>query len=176
MTAASDPAVLLTPLQRADSDVFFDWINDRGLVLFNSGYPPVHRPQHDAWFDAALRRQDLVLFAIRTLPERALVGTCQLTDIHPVHRSAELRIRIGAEQARGKGVGTAACRQLIEFGFRDLNLRRIWLQVFADNEPALRLYGKLGFVEEGRLREAVYLDGRYQSIILMSLLREERQP
>lgn len=165
--------VNLTPLSRADSDALFGWINDREQVLFNSPYRPVHRPQHDAWFESILKRHDVALFGIRTVADGRLIGTCQLTDIHPLHRGAELRIRIGVPQDRGQGHGAEACRLLLAFGFRDLNLHRIWLQVFDDNEPALKLYRKLGFLEEGRQRQAAFVDGRFKSIVLMSMLREE---
>lgn len=62
---------------------------------------------------------------------------------------------------------------LLAIGFGDLNLRRIFLRVLADNTAAIRLYQSLGFIEEGRLREAVFVDGRYQDLLMMGLLQSE---
>jgi RimJ/RimL family protein N-acetyltransferase len=163
----------LGPLRPDDAPTLFDWINDRDDVLFNAPYRPVTWPEHLAWFDAVQRSKDTALFAIRDRATQALVGTCQLTGIHPVHRSAELRIRIGRAANRGKGHGTEAVRLLLDFAFRDLNLHRVWLHVFADNDRAIRVYQKCGFRDEGLLREAAHVDGEYQSIRVLAILRDE---
>ena len=163
--------VRLTAVGPQDVQRLYEWINDRDSVIFNNTYMPVHFKNHVEWFDEVRRRQDLVLFAIRT--NERLVGTCQLHGIHPVHRCAELQIRIGSQQDRGKGYGTSAVSQLLRFGFLDRNLNRIGLHVFADNSPALRLYVKSGFKEEGRLREAAFIDGKCKDVVLLSLLRSE---
>jgi RimJ/RimL family protein N-acetyltransferase len=163
----------LGPLNPDDAAALFRWINDRADVLFNAPYRPVSWPDHLAWFDAVQKSKDTVLFAIRERETQKLLGTCQLTGIHPVHRSAELRIRLGEEAARGKGYGTEAVTLLLDFAFRDLNLERVWLHVFEDNERAARVYRKCGFRDEGLLRRAAYLDGAYKSIRVMGILRDE---
>jgi RimJ/RimL family protein N-acetyltransferase len=56
-------------------------------------------------------------------------------------------------EARGRGVGTAAIVQLVQFGFVRRNLRRIHLQAIASNAAAIRAYEKAGFVIEGRQRQ-----------------------
>lgn len=165
--------VFLAPLTPEDADPLFAWINERQEVLYSAPYRPISRAAHDAWFQEVQRRADVVIFAIRLRADKRLIGTCQLVDIHPVHRSAELRIRIGVPEARGQGYGRQALELLLHFGFRDLNLHRIWLQVFVENERAYHVYRQLGFQEEGLLRDAAFLDGRYRSIRLMSLLEEE---
>jgi RimJ/RimL family protein N-acetyltransferase len=57
--------------------------------------------------------------------------------------------------------------------FETLNLQRVFLRVYADNLRAQRAYQKAGFIEEGRLRQAVFKRGAYQDAILMSVLRTE---
>jgi len=54
-----------------------------------------------------------------------------------------------------------------------LNLDRVFLRVYADNPRAIRAYRKAGFVEEGRMREAVFKHGKYVDVILMSVLRAD---
>ncbi len=70
--------------------------------------------------------------------------------------------------------GTAAIRQLVEFGFLRCNLRRIHLQAIASNAAALRAYEKAGFVVEGRLREHAWVRGAYEDIVLIGILRSEQ--
>jgi RimJ/RimL family protein N-acetyltransferase len=54
-----------------------------------------------------------------------------------------------------------------------LNLNRAYLRVYAENLRAKRSYEKAGFVEEGRLREGVYKHGKYDDVIIMSILHSE---
>jgi len=53
------------------------------------------------------------------------------------------------------------------------NFRRIWLITWADNERAVRCYRACGFVEEGRERQAEYVNGRYVDVLELGLLRDE---
>lgn len=80
---------------------------------------------------------------------------------------------IGNEEHRGKGVGTFAVSAMVNHAFFDLNLRRLQLEVLEYNQTAQKLYKKIGFVEEGRKRKAVFKDGQYVDELIMGLFREE---
>ena len=71
----------------------------------------------------------------------------------------------------GKGVGAKLLSTLIETADRWHDIRRIELDVFVDNSPAIRLYEKSGFVREGILRQNAYRDGEYVDAYLMARLR-----
>ena len=74
---------------------------------------------------------------------------------------------------QGKGIGAALMEAAIDMADNWLNLLRLELDVFVDNEPALRLYKKFGFVIEGtRVRYAYYRDGQYVDTHLMARLRQ----
>jgi UDP-4-amino-4,6-dideoxy-N-acetyl-beta-L-altrosamine N-acetyltransferase len=165
-------AVELTRLRPEDSSLLFAWINDRALVTLNAPFRRVSPEEHDAWFEQIQQRADVRIFAIRE--DDRLVGSCQLHSIHRVHRSAELQIRVGAEDARGRGIGHEALQQLLRFGFDELDLHRIYLHVFATNNPAIRLYERAGFRREGVLREAALIEGVWTDILVMALLRHGR--
>lgn len=167
-------AVMLAPITRADAPVLFEWINDRELVLLSSAYQPVHETTHRAWLQGVSHRSDSVVCAIRLRRSRRLIGVGQLSHISRVHRSAELQIRIGDARWRGRGLGTAAVRLLVNLAFEDLNLHRVFLHVFRTNTPAIRSYERAGFTQEGTLRDAVHLDGRYVDVLVMAVLRNER--
>ena len=161
----------LAPLAVEDSDLLFEWINDRDLVVRSAPFRPVSRAEHDAWFEQIRGREDVRIFAIRE--QGRLVGTCQLHGIHPVHRSAELQIRIGAAEARGRGVGTAATTRLLELGFGELALHRVYLHLLATNEAARRLYERAGFRVEGVQRAAACIEGAWIDVVLMAMLEDE---
>jgi RimJ/RimL family protein N-acetyltransferase len=165
--------IRLAALTMADAPQLYAWINDREQVLFNAPYRPVSEPQHLEWLASITTRPDTVIFGIRTAKHDTLVGSCQLHSINRVHRTAELQIRIGETAARGKGYGKEAVQLLLDFAFSDLNLHRVFVHVFADNTPAIRLYESTGFKREGELREAAFIDGNYVDVLVMGVLESE---
>jgi len=121
-------------------------------------------------FDQRLARAGRVDFAI-TVDDR-LVGWCNLMHEDVLARHASVGISLALDSV-GKGYGTDALRVLIDFAFVRRNLRRLHLIVVASNERAIASYRKLGFVEEGRLREHAWVRGRYEDEVRMGLLRSE---
>jgi putative acetyltransferase len=71
----------------------------------------------------------------------------------------------------GRGVGTALMVALINLADNWLNLHRLELEVFVDNEPAIHLYQKFGFVIEGRLVDFAFRDGEYADVFVMGRIR-----
>lgn len=73
---------------------------------------------------------------------------------------------------QGKGAGTALMQAAIDLSDKWLNLMRLELDVYTDNEPAIRLYKKFGFVIEGTLVKYAYRDGQYVDTYTMARLRK----
>lgn len=163
----------LGPLEKSDSDQLFDWINDRRLVMKNSNYKPIDRLSHENWLNSIVKNELVRIFAIRKKEDDNLVGTCQLYAIDWINSSAELQIRIGSQSERGKGIGTEAVFLLLSYGFEDLNMHRIYLNVYEENLAAIKVYKKNGFSKEGLLRQSNYINGEYVNVMVMAILREE---
>jgi diamine N-acetyltransferase len=163
-------SILLRPLADGDADALFRWINDRDTVVFNAPFAVVAREDHDRWFGQVRVSEHVCIFAIVERATGSLVGSCQLLDISPVHRSAMLQIRLGEPNARGRGLGSDAVRALLLFGFGSLHLHRIALTVRADNERAIRAYVGCGFVREGLQKDAAFIEGRFVDLVAMAVL------
>jgi RimJ/RimL family protein N-acetyltransferase len=97
-------------------------------------------------------------FRLRTLDKDRLIG---FTAIFMVtrHGSAMLAIGIGEPEYRGKGYGQEALKLIMAYGFRELNLQRLGLNVFAYNTAAIKAYERVGFVREGTRRSSILRDG-----------------
>jgi putative acetyltransferase len=72
---------------------------------------------------------------------------------------------------QGQGIGSALMQAALDQAEKWLNLSRIELEVYTDNQPALELYRKFGFEIEGTLRDYAYRDGRYVDTYLMARVR-----
>ncbi len=116
-----------------------------------------------------------VLFAIRTITEAPIVGFVGLSGINPVHRSADMAVRIGDEFNRNKGYGKEALLLALDFGWKHLNLHRIGLTTLADNPRAIATFEAAGFVREGLARQAAFIDGKWHDVVIMGALSPLRR-
>ncbi|WP_101842538.1 GNAT family N-acetyltransferase [Halobacillus sp. Marseille-P3879] len=101
-----------------------------------------------------------------------LVGWIFLQNIEYGHGRASLGILL-APESRGQGVGKYAIEEILNIGFNQLRLNKIYLTTRGKNEQAYGLYKKIGFVKEGELRNHTYIDGKYYDTYFMGLLASE---
>jgi len=101
------------------------------------------------------------------------IGRCGLFGVRWRDRTAGLYIFIGAKEAWGKGYGKDAIRALLSYAFETLNLSLVQLYSLGDNDRAIRMYKSLGFLEEARLRDRSFIEGRFVEHVVMSITREE---
>jgi diamine N-acetyltransferase len=167
--------VFLRASERADIPTFVRWLNDGETASYLSLRAPMSEAQEEGWYERMLAAQgrDGYHFVICRLEDGLAVGTIGLFELDANNGSAGLGISIGEKQLWSQGLGTDAVLALLDFGFGELRLERIWLDVFESNPRARRSYEKCGFVVEGTKRRAVYRQGTFQDIQLMSILREE---
>jgi len=116
---------------------------------------------------------DLFIFSIRTKAEDRLIGVTSLYGVKWTHGEGFLGIGLGDRQDWGQGYGTDAVRLILRYAFTELNLGRLSLDVYAYNPRAIRVYEKIGFVPEGRMRKCLNREGIRSDIIFMSILKEE---
>lgn len=167
--------VFLRPGERADIQLFVRWLNDAETTSFLSMRAPMSIAMEEQWFERMLTQQgkDAFHFVMCLLADGQPVGTIGLFDVDYVNGSAGIGISIGEKQLWGQGLGTDAMLALLDFGFGQLRLERMWLEVYDFNARGRRSYEKCGFVLEGTERHAIYKHGRHVDVHLMSILRDE---
>jgi diamine N-acetyltransferase len=176
--------VRLRRVEREDLPRFVAWLNDPDVRRQLALVYPMGIAQEEAWFEAQLKAEPAVQsFSVDVRahstaaagldPDWTHVGGAGFHSVDWPSRSAELGIVLGNKDSWGRGYGTDTTRSLVEWGFRELNLNRVWLRVFEDNPRGIRCYEKVGFRVEGRLRQDRFREGRYLDTLVMGVLRGE---
>lgn len=96
-----------------------------------------------------------------------------MLDIDHQNRNSIMRISIFDHEVWGNGYGTEAMFLLLGYGFEILNLHRIGLDVYSFNKRGIKSYEKLGFKQEGIIRDELFYDGEYHDSIIMGVLKDE---
>jgi diamine N-acetyltransferase len=94
-----------------------------------------------------------------------------LAGLRQAHRSVEI-IRMVSD-GKGFGVGGDLLDAIVRHAFVDLGAHRMWSDCFDDNLPARKMCAHFGFREEGLMRDALFFDGRYRSVVILGLLEAE---
>ena len=166
---------LVAPDAEKDAETLSRWNNDSVFTRFTDGDPV--RPLTTAQAKAQIERDTSEgdgrpVFLIRTLADDRVIGYIGLA-MRWANQDAWVFIGLGERAYWGKGYGTDAMRVLLRYAFHELNLQRVTLGVFDDNQRARRSYEKAGFVFEGHLRGTLQRDGQRRGEYLMGILREE---
>jgi diamine N-acetyltransferase len=135
---------------------------------------PENRTFVSAWKEEKHRQMLASADARYLVAERddgQFAGYAILLGLESEHRSIELKRIVVSEP--GRGVGAWMLHAILAMAFGELQAHRVWLDVFETNTRAQQIYEKLGFRRDGLLREAAVVDGKYHSLILMSLLDRE---
>ena len=101
------------------------------------------------------------------------IGNVELRVQSAVNRRGTLGIVIFNPNYWNQGLGSEAIRLILEYGFSNLNLHSIELEVFSNNMRAQKSYKKCGFKQSGLRRQAIFFEGEYIDSILFDILKIE---
>ncbi len=163
--------VLLRAIERDDLPRYVEWFNDPTVLEYFGRYQPMSLAKEEKWYEQQLEDSSTLNFAVEL--EGRHVGGGGFCNIDGRNARAEVGLFVGLPELWDQGLGYDVLNTLLRYGFEQLNLHRIHLRVFADNERAVHLYEKLGFQHEGRWRDAEFRNGRYRDMLWMSILRPE---
>jgi ribosomal-protein-alanine N-acetyltransferase len=124
------------------------------------------------FLEQARERGKAIRWGITLNSTGAVIGTCGYHRLSPHDRRAEIGYELHIDYW-GKGIMREALRAMLHFGFQTMHLHRIEALVNPDNVASRSLLRSLGFKEEGLLRDYAYFRGRFNSLKIFSLLKEE---
>ncbi|MEU7900080.1 GNAT family protein [Nonomuraea sp. NPDC049152] len=166
--------IRLRAMEPGDAEALWRWNSDPEVMRWlNDGYPESLAQTVSRHEDRDRNSYENVLLGVETLDEGRLIGLVRLGGAEPETGHAELDIYLGEKDTWGRGYATEAMRLICRYGFDKMRLHRITLWVVEANTGARRVYEKVGFVEEGRAREAFRRDGKWYDTIIMGLLESD---
>ncbi len=137
--------IYLRSLVEDDAYTSYKWRNNPQVWKYTGKKPDIIITAEIEynWIKSVLKRNDEKRFAICLIKSNKYIGNIQLTGIQ--NKTAEYHIFIGDTNYWGKGIGKEATHQIIEYGFKNLRLKKIFLYVNKKNIAAISLYQRCGF-------------------------------
>ncbi|MDR2234843.1 MAG: GNAT family N-acetyltransferase [Chryseobacterium sp.] len=118
-------------------------------------------------------RFSMLFFLLIDKENNIPVGECGFHTWNTSHHRAELFYSLRNEADKCKGLMTEALKEVLHFGFHNMNLHRIEALVADWNIPSVKLLLRYGFTKEGTRREDYIVDGNYENSDCYSLLQWE---
>ena len=140
-----------------------------------AGTLQVPYPSRELWRKRIGEVQEGIFNLVAVVDDR-VVGMLSIETFSRPRRRHAGRIGISVHhEFQGKGVGTALMAAGMDLADNWLNLTRLELEVYSDNEAAIHLYERFGFVYEGTLRQHAFRDGKYVDSNMMGRLRPPKE-
>ena len=128
---------------------------------------------HMKWLETMVFTGKVRQFIVVEISTDTPIGSVYLRDIDLVSEKAEFGIFLGEEDKLNLGYGSEATKLLINYGFEEMKLQKIFLRVLSENKRAIESYKKVGFVKEGVFKKEVKLNGKFEDVIFMAVFNGE---
>lgn len=165
----------LRGIEAADLPLLLKWRNRPEFRRFFREHRELTSEQQTGWYEnVVLKDASVKMFAIVSLDDGRLLGACGLCYIDWINRSADFSIYIGdGDLYIDEALAPDAARTLLAYGFGELNLHRVWAEIYSIDTAKQSFFDGLGFQLDGRHRETYWSDGTWHDSLFYGLLRQE---
>lgn len=167
----------LRAVEKDDLTLFRDW---RNIVDFRKNFREVRElslTDQEKWFESLQATRHInFMFTIVDLQSQKPIGAAGLLYINWINRSADFSFYIGENEAYidSEGKAEEAAQLLIRYGFDNLNLNKIWMELYEFDQMKIKFFTeRFGFKQDGLLRQNCFEGGRYWDSLIISLLHED---
>lgn len=173
--AIETPRLVLRELREGDADAVFTLFRDPAVTRYHDLDTFTEIAQAREVIARVRRRfaeRTGIRWAITRRDEDVVIGTGGFNRWNMGDRYASLGYEL-ARSAWGQGIMTEAAGAMVGFAFARLGMNRIEAETMLDNTASMRVLAKLGFQEEGILRQRYYWKGAHHDLRMFALLRRE---
>ncbi|MEK4751956.1 GNAT family protein [Priestia sp. FSL R5-0597] len=158
----------LRPILKSDIQLLNEWKNSEETYKYlGGGFSPTSIDEQDKWMDAMIDMSGNNKRFMICKHDGIPVGLIGLYSINWINRNCEIGIYIGNLRTKGQGYGTEASGLIEKFANEYLNLRKIKLNVVADNKQAIHMWTSLNYEQVGVYKDERFIKGEYRDLILM---------
>jgi len=166
--------VVLRPVEERDLALLARWRNDPHNRRFFFSPFLINPGGQKRWYEDLLADRSRLILMIDTV-EGKTVGMIGLNRIDWRNQEAESGMFLLDPEQRGQGYAEEAVMLMTNYAFEELNLHRLYAEIYDFNQGVIAMSKLFGFKEEGVLRQAAFTDGRFHDKVILGLLREEWQ-
>ena len=172
----TETGIHLSPIKDEHIQHYISLSDDPELIT-SMGWKPFHSNEKDRFIDFCqvltlpnLKKGESMVFNITNTINDKPVGYVSIKGVNRVEGRAEVGIAIMDREYRGKGYGTEALRQAVDYAFNRLGLTLLGLTVFPSNQIAIKAYQKVGFQKTELLKNSWLLpSGEHADMLVMEL-------
>jgi RimJ/RimL family protein N-acetyltransferase len=164
----------LRAIEEKDFDLLFNMMNDPEIESLTGGWSlPISSTNQREWM-SSYKNSNKEIRVIIELKNGTTIGMLALTNIDWKNRTAIIHTKINnSQEGRIKGDTIDAMQGFLRYAFLELGLNCITGAVLIEHTFSRKMTKKLGFKEEGLLRQRIYKDGIFHDQIPLSILRDE---
>ncbi|MFH1699681.1 MAG: GNAT family protein [Candidatus Zixiibacteriota bacterium] len=153
-----------------DLDAVVRWRND-SIVNRHLSNRLKSKEEAEAWFNKVKTHPKIWLKAV--IDDGRIIGYAAVESIDEKNRKCELILIIGEVDYWGRGIGEFVLKRMLEYAFDALHMHRVWVVATLGNDRSERLIKKVGFVQEGVMREAIIIGDKFTDLLCYSILEDE---
>ncbi|MBR5336528.1 MAG: GNAT family N-acetyltransferase [Lachnospiraceae bacterium] len=165
----------LRAIERGDLDQLLKWRNQPEYRKFFREYRELNADNQKIWFESkVLSDEHTRMFSIVSLDDKELIGACGLCYIDWPNRCADFSIYIGKDDLYIDQVyAVDAARTMMKYGFDELNLHRLWAEIYETDEKKKEMFKTLGFEHEATHISTHWTEGQWVNSLYYRLLDTE---
>jgi RimJ/RimL family protein N-acetyltransferase len=168
--------ILRPPNLDTDAELFYRWINNPEVRHFVSAIFPSGIKREKDWIESANKDDKNVILVIEIKDGNIPIGTMGLHRIDWISRTAFTGALIGEKEFWGKGFGTDAKMNFLDYAFNTLNLRKICSSALSYNGRSIGHNLHCGYKIEGVRKNQFFRRGRYWDEIMLAVFKKEWIP
>ncbi len=167
--------VNLRALEDSDLIMLKKWRNDKRNRIHTREYRLLNMINQKNWFESihAENPPKVIMFGA-TNKKHDLIGVCGLTYIDWKNKHAEISIILSLKDWQTTKEAKDTISLLIDYGFGELNMHRLWVEIFATIPENIKLFEQMKFVKEGTLRDKLWRNGKWHNSFIYSRLANDK--
>tara|TARA_B100001778_G_scaffold235278_1_gene196141 strand:+ start:11257 stop:11787 length:531 start_codon:yes stop_codon:yes gene_type:complete len=161
-------------IEKSDLELIQSWRNNENLRKYFREYREFSMSQKENWYSWMIENKNFEMFVIIDLINNETVGVTGITYIDWPNRHGDVHFYIGkGGQWIDNKYSPNAIKLILNYGFKTLNLNKLWAEIYEIDNKKLKFFKSLGFEIDATLREHYYYNGKYYNSHILSLLKRD---